>query len=242
MLLRRLAQHVQSQNWFAVWLDFLIVVVGVFVGLQVSNWNDDTRVQALEQSYLSRVAEEVTANIATFESGIEHAEQSRAALGLFLGALSDPSVSNADLVRHTTQYISIGTFLSDYRPSQATFDDLKSTGNLDIIRNQELRNSLVQLHAHYADSIETFSVNLDWVLPTDGQVYMSFDALRFDSRTARLFPQQEADATAQYILENRDLLARHAALHFWLKVRAIEILNESILRSKAVLHQINLPQ
>ncbi|MEM6537231.1 MAG: hypothetical protein AAF742_00400 [Pseudomonadota bacterium] len=40
MLLRRITEHVRTQNWFAVFLDFVIVVVGVFIGLQVSNWND----------------------------------------------------------------------------------------------------------------------------------------------------------------------------------------------------------
>jgi hypothetical protein len=40
MILRRIPEHVKAQNWFAVGIDFFIVVVGVFVGLQVSNWND----------------------------------------------------------------------------------------------------------------------------------------------------------------------------------------------------------
>ncbi|WP_299072383.1 hypothetical protein [uncultured Paraglaciecola sp.] len=40
MLLRRLTQYVQEQNWGAVALDFINVVVGVFVGLQVSNWKE----------------------------------------------------------------------------------------------------------------------------------------------------------------------------------------------------------
>ncbi len=40
MILRRITEHVKAQNWTAVALDFFIVVVGVFVGLQVSNWND----------------------------------------------------------------------------------------------------------------------------------------------------------------------------------------------------------
>lgn len=31
MLLRSLTKHVKAQNWFAVGLDFLIVVVGVFI-------------------------------------------------------------------------------------------------------------------------------------------------------------------------------------------------------------------
>jgi hypothetical protein len=40
MILRSITQHVKDQNWFAVALDFIIVFVGVFVGLQVSNWNE----------------------------------------------------------------------------------------------------------------------------------------------------------------------------------------------------------
>jgi len=34
MILRRLTKHVKDQNWFAVGLDFVIVVIGVFVGMR----------------------------------------------------------------------------------------------------------------------------------------------------------------------------------------------------------------
>lgn len=40
MILRRFTQHVKNQNWFAVGLDFLIVVLGVFIGLQVQEWSE----------------------------------------------------------------------------------------------------------------------------------------------------------------------------------------------------------
>ncbi|MEO1015116.1 MAG: hypothetical protein AAFX08_08005 [Pseudomonadota bacterium] len=40
MLLRRVIDHVRTQNWTAVALDFVIVVVGVFIGIQVANWNE----------------------------------------------------------------------------------------------------------------------------------------------------------------------------------------------------------
>lgn len=42
MILRRLTKHVEDQNWFAVALDFLIVVLGVFLGIQIGNWNTDS--------------------------------------------------------------------------------------------------------------------------------------------------------------------------------------------------------
>ena len=39
MILSRVIKHVKEQHWTAVFLDFVIVVVGVFIGLQVNNWN-----------------------------------------------------------------------------------------------------------------------------------------------------------------------------------------------------------
>ena len=56
MLLRRITKHVKDQNWFAVGLDFLIVVIGVFVGLQVANWNDARADRVSERSYLERLS------------------------------------------------------------------------------------------------------------------------------------------------------------------------------------------
>lgn len=35
MLLRRVISHVRKQEWTAIGIDFVIVVVGVFVGIQV---------------------------------------------------------------------------------------------------------------------------------------------------------------------------------------------------------------
>ena len=39
MVIRRIREHVAAHNWFAVTVDVLIVVLGVFIGTQVSNWN-----------------------------------------------------------------------------------------------------------------------------------------------------------------------------------------------------------
>ena len=64
MLLRRITEHVKAQNWFAVALDFFIVVVGVFIGIQVANWNEDRNDH---QAYLEaheRMVEEAKRNIA----------------------------------------------------------------------------------------------------------------------------------------------------------------------------------
>lgn len=63
MILRRVMEHVNSQNWTAVALDFLIVVVGVFVGIQLGNWNDARLDQRTYRDAMTRLAEETAANL-----------------------------------------------------------------------------------------------------------------------------------------------------------------------------------
>ena len=58
MILRRITEHVKTQNWFAIGLDFVIVVVGVFIGIQVSNWNEARGERRAYREAMTRLAEE----------------------------------------------------------------------------------------------------------------------------------------------------------------------------------------
>jgi hypothetical protein len=63
MILRRVIAHFRKQEWTAIFLDFLIVVVGVFVGIQVSNWNDARAFKDYERVLLRELRDETVANI-----------------------------------------------------------------------------------------------------------------------------------------------------------------------------------
>jgi hypothetical protein len=68
VLLRRVIEHVKAQNWTAVALDFLIVVVGVFIGIQVSNWNEGLAFEKREQLLLRELRGEIAQNMADAQS------------------------------------------------------------------------------------------------------------------------------------------------------------------------------
>ncbi len=40
-LLGRITHHLRTQNWTAVVIEFVVVVVGVFLGFQLNNWNEE---------------------------------------------------------------------------------------------------------------------------------------------------------------------------------------------------------
>ncbi len=58
MILQRISENVRSQNWFAVAVEFIIVVVGVFMGLQVQDWNEGRKERIEEHDLLGRLYEE----------------------------------------------------------------------------------------------------------------------------------------------------------------------------------------
>jgi len=93
MLLRKLTQHVKEQNWFAVGLDLVIVVVGVFIGIQVANWNDIQKDKAGLAASLERLDKEVSQNIDIIEEVLTNIEDGRERLDQSLEAMNDCAFS-----------------------------------------------------------------------------------------------------------------------------------------------------
>ena len=68
MILRRLVSHLKDQHWTGVFIELAIVVLGVVIGMQVSNWNQ-TRADRVEyEAALSRLSTEIDTNLAALDA------------------------------------------------------------------------------------------------------------------------------------------------------------------------------
>ncbi|MEM1269249.1 MAG: hypothetical protein AAGI08_04285 [Bacteroidota bacterium] len=63
MILRRITQHVKDQNWTAIAIDFVIVVLGVFLGIQLGNWNESRAEAAREGRLLAELRIELAESV-----------------------------------------------------------------------------------------------------------------------------------------------------------------------------------
>ncbi len=63
MILQKLAQAIQRQDWFQVVVEVLIVIVGIFLGLQVQGYYEDRADREMEYRYLVKLHNE-TLNVA----------------------------------------------------------------------------------------------------------------------------------------------------------------------------------
>lgn len=76
MVVRRIREHVTAHNWFAVAIDVVIVIVGVFLGTQVNNWNEERIDRERAQDYRSRLIGELDFNARQY--GVQTAYYRRA--------------------------------------------------------------------------------------------------------------------------------------------------------------------
>lgn len=156
MILRRLIEHVKNQEWTAVFLDFVIVVVGVFIGIQVSNWNETRGERAKEYGYLVRLHEDLQRSIATIDRTIGMLERQSGGQTVLLDALANCAVppgvgDEVEYAISTLGYINAPIF------SSRTYDELTSSGSFDIIENEHIKTGLsdvVRRVTHLSQSVE----------------------------------------------------------------------------------------
>ena len=113
MILRRLTHNLRTQNWTAITIELFIVILGVFVGTQVSNWN----AQRLEKRETQRMLAQLKPNLKSLtdyytNARAYYATTRRYAGAAFAGWRGDPRVNDADFViaaYQASQIIGIGT-------------------------------------------------------------------------------------------------------------------------------------
>ncbi len=173
MILRSVMKHLRDQNWFAVLLDFLIVVVGVFIGIQVANWNEARANRSIAMGHLSEIAEDIQTHL-DFHPELYGAATARIAAvdyiydRAFGRALPDRLVlstiewdvppseapSESDLARIMGSVNLIRITVG----SRNGYESLINSGNLGLIENQDLARAIQQYYGQYDDLLDTGEV------------------------------------------------------------------------------------
>jgi len=139
MILRSFTKHVNDQNWFAVFLDFFIVVIGVFVGLQVSNWSQGKEDQRRGRDYVERLSIDMREDIRTRGNLLSYYDAVNASAKRTVELLSSPMPDPQELVVNAYR----ATEYATDRTTRATWDEVISSGDISLLPQAAVKNGLV---------------------------------------------------------------------------------------------------
>lgn len=169
MILRSVTKHVKDQNWFAVWIDFGIVVVGVFIGIQVANWNE----MQVERDQTQRTLSAVLTDLETLRDELSVNRAFHVDTAIAIDALMSSLEADEDLgPDRVKELIRPVAGLSVLPNPPAALDDLLVAARLDLLDKVSLREALRALAdeaessaGFQAESLKIFNAALGELYP-----------------------------------------------------------------------------
>ena len=145
MILRRFIQHVSEQNWFAVGLDVLVVIVGIFLGMQVTDWNEDRKEGQRSEEIEARIRANLLEDVRNLEARLIYWND---VVEFGKTGISWLETGNAGTNSGWQILLSLyqASNMWRYTSNITTFDELQSAGELALIRDTGLREDLTQYY------------------------------------------------------------------------------------------------
>ena len=145
MALVKLGRRLREHDWFAAGIELLIVIVGILIALQVSNWNQDRQDHALARQYAERLHGELQADLRdmalTREFWLKVADyQAQASAHAETGKLTDGSAWKTLLAYYQSSQ------LRPFELEDTTFTELRDAGELRLLGDDNLSKGLADYY------------------------------------------------------------------------------------------------
>lgn len=139
--------------------EIVLVVLGILIALSINTWNENRKERSLSQVYLDRIEQDLDQLIIRSQ------------------ALSEQNRNILEAITTTQTYLERGTPLSDEEletveyailwfprttyqlPHMLTYEEMKESGNINLIYQQELRTELAEFYS-YLVQVESIYLKL----------------------------------------------------------------------------------
>jgi hypothetical protein len=144
MILRRIIAHLRKQEWTAIAIDFVIVVIGVFVGMQVSNWNAEQADRRRGAAYVERLSRDMVGDLAARRADVAYYAAVLDSVVRANALLADPGADAEALVIAAYRASEV-TYSA---PTRATWDEVVSSGDIGLLPSGAVDSGIA---AYFAD-------------------------------------------------------------------------------------------
>ena len=139
--------------------EILLVVTGILIALQINNMNELRKENILEQSYYCELQEDVEQDIIQIHSQIQKTKDRLLAANEMLNLLQIENPPLEEVMKKNLGAISLIAYT--FRPNLAAYEDLKSSGNLKILRDDKIKKRVTEYYSMLDGMIDVMDANAD---------------------------------------------------------------------------------
>src|SRR5215469_9920452 len=101
MIVRRVTNALKRQDWAAVTIEFILVVVGVLLAFQINEWASERQEKARREAAMTRLLDEAEDDVGYFRWQVEGHQEAVGDLSYALDRMQNGTWRDADQARMT---------------------------------------------------------------------------------------------------------------------------------------------
>lgn len=193
---KKLIEQGKKANYFKYAIgEIFLVVIGILIALQVNNWNEQRKENQLSEEYIGRIAEDL-------DRLIERSEYQSTLYREVLSSITETQrllergTPLSDTEKETVDYAILWFPRTTYQlPAMLTYEEMKASGNLNLIDDITLRNELAEFYS-YLLQVENMFVRM--AADTDSQftIYNKYIKAHTHPKTLDITYTYDFDAMA----------------------------------------------
>ncbi len=162
MFIQRVGRAVRAQDWSTLAIELIVVVIGIFLGLQADDWNERRKEAARDKVYLQRLLADVDEMISRHDAHEERARSKLNALVVSFDALRSCNLAS-EAVEPFEEILLEHQGLPRLGVVRSTFDEMVASGALAGIADPRLKKKISEIYSEAVSAqqfIEYFSADL----------------------------------------------------------------------------------
>jgi hypothetical protein len=140
-MLKRITVFVSRHDWFAVTVEIFVVVIGLLLAFQLDRWRELHFERHQERDYVNRLIRDMQTDILEIEEAISEQKMRLGLVDLLIDVAAEPKVA-MDMPTLFMGAVSQAAYTYTPELTSYTFENLRSTGDLRLIRNDTLKVAL----------------------------------------------------------------------------------------------------
>ena len=230
--------------------EIILVVVGILIALQINNWNEKKKLAEESQYYLNRLYEDLVRDTTGLNTKMLFWKNVSDSGKKALGYLNQENPNKQDKWSALLAFYNASQ-INNSDIQKSTYEELKFSGKLGSLINQELRKKLATYYEFSEGNAQTIWTNIPkyrekmrGVIPVNVQEYIFDECHKINDLSRDWFKscepiidEAQMDELLSSILANNELLEQ---LRYWIIDRqvSVELAENHIPRAITVMQAI----